>query len=74
MYLLIVKDGFRIRYIGPYPNTRKAYDDLQRVLIDCTNKASWQIHSLESPSIKTSATSSAELVLQNVQMEQYRAS
>tara|TARA_B100001250_G_C19593598_1_gene697430 strand:+ start:540 stop:752 length:213 start_codon:yes stop_codon:yes gene_type:complete len=47
MYVLIVKDGLAIRYIGPYLNTKHASDDLQRVLSSCSNRANWQIHALE---------------------------
>ncbi|KGG11943.1 MULTISPECIES: hypothetical protein [Prochlorococcus] len=53
MYLLIVKDGLVTRYIGPYPTTKTASDDLQRVLISCSNRATWQIHALESSAPKS---------------------
>ena len=53
MYLLIVKDGLLTRYVGPYSSTKKASDDLQRVLTSCSNRASWQIHALETPAIKS---------------------
>ena len=47
MYLLIVKDGRLTRYIGPYLTTKQASDDLQRVLLSCSNRVNWQIHALE---------------------------
>ncbi len=53
MYLLTVKDGLVTRYIGPYSSPKKASDDLQRVLLDSSNRASWQIHALESPCNKS---------------------
>ncbi len=37
------------RYIGPYTSTKKASDDLQRVLASSSTRAKWQIHALESP-------------------------
>ncbi len=49
MYLLIIKDGFSKRYIGPYLTTKQASDDLQEILLSSSKKASWQIHSLERP-------------------------
>ncbi len=49
MYLLTIKDGFETRHIGPYPTTKKASDDLQRVLEDFSERARWKIHALESP-------------------------
>ena len=49
MYLLTVKDGLVTRYVGPYPSPKKASDDLERVLSDCSDRARWQIHALESP-------------------------
>ena len=49
MYLIIIQDGFSQRYIGPYLTTKQASDDLQRILIDSSKKASWQIHCLEKP-------------------------
>ena len=50
MYLLTVKDGLVTRHIGPYPTPKRASDDLDRVLSACSDRAHWQIHSLESPS------------------------
>ena len=49
MYLLTVKDGLVTRHIGPYPTPQKASDDLERVLAASSDRASWQIHALESP-------------------------
>ncbi len=56
MYLLILKDGLVTRYIGPYSTTKQASDDLQRVLSTCSNRASWQIHALETPNRKSLST------------------
>ena len=49
MYLLTIKDGLLTRYIGPYASPKKASDDLERVLVSCSDRAHWQIHALESP-------------------------
>ncbi len=49
MYLVIIQDGFSKRYIGPYLTTKHASDDLQRILLTSSKKASWQIHCLEKP-------------------------
>ena len=49
MYLVIIQDGFSKRFIGPYLTTKNASDDLQRILLTCSKKASWQIHCLEKP-------------------------
>ncbi len=49
VYLLIIKDGFSKRYIGPYLTTKHASDDLPRILLTSSKKASWQIHCLEKP-------------------------
>ncbi len=49
MYLLTVKDGLVTRHIGPYATPQLASNDLERVLTDCSNRAHWQIHALESP-------------------------
>ena len=32
MYLLTIKDGLVTRHVGPYPSTKQASDDLDRVL------------------------------------------
>ena len=53
MYVLTVKDGLVTRYIGPYSTPQKASDDLDRVLLDCTDRARWQIHALE-PTLEAS--------------------
>tara|TARA_Y100001968_G_scaffold333507_1_gene396788 strand:- start:9726 stop:9938 length:213 start_codon:yes stop_codon:yes gene_type:complete len=53
MYLLTIKDGLITRYIGPYSSPKKASDDLQRVLLDSSNRARWQIHALENPAYKS---------------------
>ena len=53
MYLLIVKDGRLTRYIGPYLTTKQASDDLQRVLLSCSNRVNWQIHALEKTNLKS---------------------
>jgi len=49
MYLLTIKDGLITRYIGPYSSPKKASEDLQRVLMESSDRASWQIHALETP-------------------------
>ena len=49
MYLLTVKDGLLTRHVGPYATPKQASDDLDRILSSCTDRASWQIHALESP-------------------------
>ncbi len=49
MYLLTIKDGLVTRHIGPYASPKKASDDLERVLVSCSDRAHWQIHALESP-------------------------
>ncbi len=54
MYLLIVKDGLLTRYIGPYLTTSLAADDVQRALSSCSNRATWQIHALETPGSRAS--------------------
>ena len=55
MYLLTVKDGLLTRHVGPYSTPKQASDDLDRILSSCTDRASWQIHALESPSQKSFA-------------------
>ena len=49
MYLLTIKDGLVTRHVGPYPSTKQASDDLDRVLSTCSERARWQIHSRECP-------------------------
>ena len=49
MYLLTVKDGLVTRHVGPYPSPKQASEDLDRVMSSCSERASWQIHALESP-------------------------
>ena len=49
MYLLTVKDGLVTRHIGPYMTPKNASEDLGRVLSNCSERAKWQIHALESP-------------------------
>ena len=49
MYLLTIKDGLVTRHVGPYPSTRQASDDLDRVLATCSERARWQIPALECP-------------------------
>tara|TARA_B100000700_G_scaffold329523_1_gene451534 strand:+ start:3467 stop:3679 length:213 start_codon:yes stop_codon:yes gene_type:complete len=53
MYLLIIKDGLVTRHIGPYASPKSASDDLERVLVGCSKRASWQIHALEKPEKRT---------------------
>ncbi|KEF43072.1 MAG: hypothetical protein ER33_02390 [Cyanobium sp. CACIAM 14] len=53
MYLLTIRDGLQTRHFGPYGSTREAADDLDRFQANSAagsgEKASWQIHRLESP-------------------------
>lgn len=49
MYLLTIQDGLLKRHIGPYSTPQEASDDLERVLASSSDRASWQIYSLESP-------------------------
>ena len=49
MYLLTVKDGLVTRYVGPYSTPQQASDDVERVLVSCSDRARWQIHALENP-------------------------
>ncbi len=55
MYLLTVKDGLVTRYVGPYSSPKQASDDLDRILTSCSERARWQIHALESPSVRSFA-------------------
>jgi hypothetical protein len=57
MYLLTIKDGLVTRHVGPYPSTKQASDDLDRVLATCSERARWQIHALESPRVMTAVAS-----------------
>jgi hypothetical protein len=49
MYLLTIRDGLQTRHIGPYATTRAAADDLEPLLAQCSERARWQIHELETP-------------------------
>ncbi|KAF0654448.1 hypothetical protein L107_03843 [Cyanobium sp. Copco_Reservoir_LC18] len=49
MYLLTIRDGLQTRHIGPYASPRQASDDLDKLQATCGDKATWQIHRLESP-------------------------
>ncbi|MEA5415163.1 hypothetical protein [Synechococcus sp. BA-132 BA5] len=49
MYLLTIRDGLQTRHIGPYASPRQASDDLDQLQASCGEKATWQIHRLESP-------------------------
>jgi hypothetical protein len=49
MYLLTIRDGLQTRHIGPYASPRQASDDLDKLQASCGDKATWQIHRLESP-------------------------
>ena len=49
MYLLTIRDGLQTRHIGPYASPRQASDDLDKLQASCGEKATWQIHRLESP-------------------------
>jgi hypothetical protein len=57
MYLLTIKDGLVTRHVGPYPSTKQASDDLDRVLATCSERARWQIHALECPRAMTAVAS-----------------
>ena len=57
MYLLTIKDGLVTRHVGPYPSTKQASDDLDRVLSTCSERARWQIHALECPRLMTAVAS-----------------
>ncbi|MFN5118859.1 MAG: hypothetical protein ACK5FE_03765 [Cyanobacteriota bacterium] len=50
MYLLTIRDGLQTRFIGPYDSPKQAADQLDQLLPHCGERASWQIHQLESPS------------------------
>ena len=49
MYLLTIRDGLQTRHIGPYGSPRQASDDLYKLQASFGEKATWQIHRLESP-------------------------
>jgi hypothetical protein len=49
MYLLTIREGLQTRHVGPYESPKHAADDLERLLISCSERARWQIHALESP-------------------------
>ena len=49
MYLLTIRDCLQTRHIGPYASPRQASDDLDKLQASCGEKATWQIHRLESP-------------------------
>ena len=49
MYLLTIRDGLQTRHIGPYASPRQASDDLDKLQASFGEKATWQIHRLESP-------------------------
>ncbi len=49
MYLLTIRDGLQTRHIGPYASPRQASDDLDKLQSSFGEKATWQIHRLESP-------------------------
>ena len=53
MYLLTVKDGLTTKFVGPYVSPKHASDDLERVMASFSERARWQIHSLENPHQKT---------------------
>ena len=57
MYLLTIKDGLVTRHVRPYPSTKQASDDLDRVLSTCSERARWQIHALECPRVMTAVAS-----------------
>jgi hypothetical protein len=49
MYLLTIRDGLQTRYIGPYPSPAAAAEQIETILVDCGERAHWQIHELEAP-------------------------
>jgi hypothetical protein len=51
MYLLTIRDGLQTRHIGPYASPKQAADQLDALLARCGERARWQIHALESPSM-----------------------
>ena len=55
MYLLTIRDGLKTRHIGPYASPKQAADQLDVLLARCGDKARWQIHALEAPSLALEA-------------------
>jgi len=49
MYLLTIREGLQTRHFGPYASPRQASDDLDKGQLRGGEKATWQIHRLESP-------------------------
>ena len=49
MYLLTIRDGLHTRHIGPFESPSQASDQLDQLLAQCSDRASWQIHALEAP-------------------------
>ncbi len=49
MYLLTIRDGLQTRHIGPYVSPAQAAEDLDGLLVQCGERAHWQIHELEAP-------------------------
>ena len=55
MYLLTIRDGLKTRHIGPYASPKQAADQLDALLARCGDRARWQIHALEAPSLDAEA-------------------
>ena len=51
MYVLTIRDGLQTRHIGPYKTPRAAAEQIDQWLSNCGDRATWQIHELEPPSI-----------------------
>ena len=49
MYLLTIRDGLHTRHIGPYESPSQVTEQLDQLLAQCSDRANWQIHALESP-------------------------
>lgn len=52
MYLLTIRDGLKTRHIGPYASPKQAADQLDALMASCGDRARWQIHALEAPSLE----------------------
>ena len=50
MYVLTIRDGLQTRHIGPYETPRAAAEQIDQWLSHCGDRATWQIHELETPS------------------------
>ena len=50
MYVLTIRDGLQTRHIGPYETPRAAAEQIDQWLSHFGDRATWQIHELETPS------------------------